>query len=196
MSRSNAAETDENELIARAAGGDREAFGTLYERYALRVFRHAYFLTNDAALAEDVTAQTFLNALEAIPRYEPRGVAFTSWLLRIACNLVINHKKSAKNGHSPLPDTLEAPRAFYSPEAAAQTKADGELVWGQVKNLSPEQRRVIVMRFLDDLSYEEIASILGKSLGAVRVLQFRGLQNLRHLIQRDLNRAYNRRVAG
>jgi RNA polymerase sigma-70 factor (ECF subfamily) len=194
MIRSNAAQTDDNRLIARAAGGDREAFGKLYERYALRVFRHAYFLTGDAALAEDVTAQTFLNALEAIPRYETRGTAFTSWLLRIACNLVINYKKSAKNGHAPLPDTLEAPTAFYSPEASAQTHEDGELVWSHVKNLSEEQRRVIVMRFLDDLSYQEIANILGKSIGAVRVLQFRGLQNLRHLIQDDLNRAYSRRA--
>lgn len=196
MSRSNAAQADDNQLIARAAEGDREAFGQLYERYALRVFRHAYFLTGDPALAEDVTAQTFLNAMEAIPRYETRGVAFTSWLLRIACNLVINHKKSAKNGHAQLPDTIEAPHAFYSPEASAQTKADGELVWENVKHLSPEQRRVIVMRFLDDLSYEDIASILGKSVGAVRVLQFRGLQNLKHLIQDDLNQAYRRRATG
>lgn len=194
MSRSNAAKTDDNRLIVRAAGGDREAFGRLYERYALRVFRHAYYLTGDSALAEDVTAQTFLNALEAIPRYEPRGVAFTAWLLRIACNLVINYKKSAKNGHAPLPDTLESPSSFYSPEASAQTKADGELVWNHVRTLSPDQRRVIVMRFLDDLSYEQIAAILGKSVGAVRVLQFRGLQNLRQLIQSDLNRAYNRRA--
>ena len=194
MIRSNAAQTDDNRLIARAAGGDREAFGRLYERYALRVFRHAYFLTGDAVLAEDVTAQTFLNALEAIPRYETRGVAFTSWLLRIACNLVINYRKSSKNGHAQLPDTLEAPTAFYSPEASAQTKADGELVWEKVRSLSEDQRKVIVMRFLDDLSYEDIAGILGKSVGAVRVLQFRGLQNLRNLIQDDLNRAYHRRA--
>lgn len=194
MSRSNAAQTDDNRLIVRAAGGDREAFGRLYERYALRVFRHAYFLTGDSALAEDVTAQTFLNALEAIPRYESRGVAFTSWLLRIACNLVINHKKSAKNGHAQLPETIEAPSSFYSPEATAQTKADGELVWNHVRELSPDQRRVIVMRFLDDLSYDQIAQILGKSVGAVRVLQFRGLKSLRQLIQGDLNRAYSRRA--
>lgn len=194
MIRSDAAVTDDNRLIARAAGGDREAFGRLYERYALRVFRHAYFLTGDATLAEDITAQTFLNALEAIPRYETRGVAFTSWLLRIACNLVINYKKSSKNGHATLPDTLEAPSAFYSPEASAQTKADGELVWEKVRGLSDEQRKVIVMRFLDDLSYEEIAAILGKSIGAVRVLQFRGLQNLRNLIQDDLNRVYQYRA--
>lgn len=196
MIRSNAATADDGVLISRAAEGDREAFGALYERYALRIFRHAYYLTGDSVLAEDVTAQTFLNAMEAIPRYEERGAPFTSWLLRIACNLVINHKKSAKNGHAPLPESLEAPGAFYSPESSAQTKADGELIWQKVRHLSPEQRRVIVMRFLDDLSYEEVASILGKSVGAVRVLQFRGLQQLRDLMQEELNHAYSRRATG
>ena len=193
MSRSNAVLADENALIARAAEGDREAFGVLYEQNSLRVFRHAYFLTGNSTLAEDITAQTFLKALEAIHRYEQRGVAFKSWLLRIACNLVINNAKSSKNnGHSTLPDTLEAPTAFYSPEAYAQTRADGELVWGQVRNLSEDQREVVVMRFLDDLSYTEIAELMGKSVGAVRVLQFRALQNLRSFVQDSLNHAYSR----
>ena len=195
MIRSTAVLTDENGLIDRAAGGDREAFGILYERNSLRVFRHAYFLTGNSTLAEDITAQTFLKALEAIHRYEHRGIAFKSWLLRIACNLVINYRKSSKNnGHSSLPDTLEAPKAFYSPEAFAQTKADGELVWGHVRNLSHEQRQVVVLRFLDDLSYADIAELLDKSVGAVRILQFRALRNLRKLIQDDLNQAYNRRA--
>ncbi len=195
MIRSTAVLTDENGLIDRAAGGDREAFGILYERNSLRVFRHAYFLTGNSALAEDITAQTFLKALEAIHRYEHRGIAFKSWLLRIACNLVINYRKSAKNnGHSELPDTLESPSAFYSPEASAQLKADGELVWSQVRKLSPEQRQIVVLRFLDDLSYADIAGLLDKSVGAVRILQFRALRNLRSLIQNDLNHSFNLRA--
>ncbi|MCI0884241.1 MAG: RNA polymerase subunit sigma-24, partial [Chloroflexi bacterium] len=81
MPRSTSVETDFNALIERAARGDREAFGEIYEQHALRVFRHAYFLTGDPVLAEDLTAQTFLKALEAIPRYEQRGVPFIAWLL-------------------------------------------------------------------------------------------------------------------
>jgi RNA polymerase sigma-70 factor (ECF subfamily) len=101
MLRSAVIEADDDQLIALAARGDRQSFGELYERYALRVFRHARFLTGDPVLAEDVTAQVFLKALEAIPRYESRGVPFVAWLLRITCNMVINHRKSAKNnGHS------------------------------------------------------------------------------------------------
>jgi len=186
--RSAVAETDDDALIISAATGDREAFGRLYERYAVRVLRHAYFLTSDPVLAEDITAQAFLKALEAIPRYESRGVPFVAWLLRITCNLVINHKKSHKNGgHSQLPDTLESPDSNASPENSAELKLDGERVWREVKKLPSEQRQVIVMRFIDDLGYPDIAGVLGKSVGAVRVIQFRALASLRHMMEDELS---------
>lgn len=188
MRRSTVTETDDDQFIARAAAGDREAFGRLYERYAVRVFRHAYFLTGESALAEDITAQTFLKALEAIPRFQSRGVPFIAWLLRITCNLVINHKKSQKNnGHAQLPETVKAEGTYYSPERSCEVKVDGERVWREVRRLPSEQRQVIVMRFIDDLGYPDIARVLGKSVGAVRVIQFRALASLRHLLQDELN---------
>ncbi len=197
MVRSALAETDDGQLIACAAGGDREAFGRLYERYALKVFRHIYFLTGDSVLAEDLAAQTFLNALEAIPRYESRGVPFAAWLFRIACNLVINYRKAQKNGvHAQLPEALEATGADYSPEESCELKVDGERVWQQVRALPHEQRQVIVMRFIDDLGYPDIAVVLNKSVGAVRVIQFRALASLRAMMQDSLNRAYCRVRAG
>jgi RNA polymerase sigma-70 factor, ECF subfamily len=183
MRRSGLAETDDQELISLAAAGNREAFGRLYERYKLRVFRHAYFLSGDAQLAEDLTAQTFLNALQAIPRYQSRGVPFAAWLLRIACNLTINYRKAAKNnGHAQLPEALEAEGAAYSPEDSCELKDNSTRVWEEVRHLPPEQRQVIVMRFIDDLSYQDIAEVLGKTVGAVRVIQFRALSNLRHML--------------
>src|SRR3989304_1532802 len=105
MRRSSLKETDDLEVIARAARGDREAFGRLYERYLFRVSRYTYFLTHGPQLAADLTAQPFRNALEALPRYEARGVPFLAWLLRIAHNLTINQKKLRKNnGHAQLPE--------------------------------------------------------------------------------------------
>jgi len=183
MRRSVLAETDDQELISLAVSGNREAFGRLYERHQPRVLRHAYFLTGDFLLAEDLTAQTFLNAFQAISRYEPRGVPFIAWLLRITGNLTINHRKSAKNGeHTHLPEALEAEGDEYSPEESFEHKADSEQVWEEVRHLPVEQRQVIVMRFVDDLSYQEIAQILGKSVGTVRVIHFRALVNLRHML--------------
>lgn len=176
--------SEEGELIARASRGDREAFGKLYERHSLRVFRHAYFLTNDLTLAEDLTAQTFLKALEAIPRFEDRGVPFIAWLLRITVNLAINYKKALKNAHhAQLPETLEDDDELGSPEASCTLKSEGERVWDKVKHLPYEQRQVIVMRFMDDLPYSTVAGVLGKSIGAVRVIQFRALANLRNMMR-------------
>ncbi len=189
MRRSNLQKTDDSGLIARAAKGDRAAFGALYERYVFRVFRHVYYLTSDTHTAEDLTAQTFLNALEAIPKYELRGVPFLAWLLRIAYNLTVNHKKVRSNGTAPLPEAVEVQGTLYSPEAACEAKADGEQVWEGVRRLKGDQRQVIVMRFIDGLSYPDIAKVLGKSIGAVRVIQYRALCALRRL-EDDLGRYY------
>jgi len=196
MRRSNLQEADDSELIACAARGDREAFGALYERYVFRVFRHVYYLTSDPHTAEDLTAQTFLNALEAIPRYEMRGVPFLAWLLRIAYNLTLNHRKVRKNGTTSLPEGLEIEGTTYSPEASCEAKADGERVWAGVRRLRGDQRQVIVMRFIDGLSYPDIARVLGKSVGAVRVIQYRALVALRRKLENDLDQVYARSHAG
>ena len=101
MSRSSLLATDEGELIARAGQGNREAFGQLYEQYVLRIFRHIYHLVDDSQLAEDLTTQTFLKALAAIPRYQLRGVPFLAWLLRIAYNLTMNQEGSEEQRYRP-----------------------------------------------------------------------------------------------
>ena len=196
MRRSNLQETDDSELIARAAKGDREAFGVLYERYVFRVFRHVYYLTNDSHTAEDLTAQTFLNALEAISRYEMRGVPFLAWLLRIAYNLTVNHKKVRQNGTAPLPEAVEIQDSQNSPEASCEAKVEGERVWERVRKLRGNQRQVIVMRFIDGLSYADIATVLGKSVGTVRVIQYRALCALRSRLEDDLGHRYAKSRAG
>jgi RNA polymerase sigma-70 factor (ECF subfamily) len=81
---------DDETLVGRATAGDREAFGELYERCVRRVFKHVLYMVNDVDLAEDLTEQTFLRALQAVHRYERRGVPFLAWLLRIARNLYLN----------------------------------------------------------------------------------------------------------
>lgn len=186
MPRSHAQTTDEAELITLAAIGDREAFGRLYERYVFKVFRHIYYLTNDSQAAEDLTAQTFLKALEAIHRYQLRGVPFLAWLLRIAYNLTMNYKKVERHNGSHLrEEIIEAQGVFFSPELSCEAKVSGETIWEGVRRLKGDQRQVIVMRFIDGLSYPDIAQVLGKSVGAVRVIQYRGLTALRRMLEAD-----------
>lgn len=197
MSRSDLWEA-EIETIVSASEGDREAFGRLYERYVFRVYRHIHFLTNDAKLAEDLTAETFLNALEGILRYEVRGVPFLAWLFRIAYNLTMSQMKAQnrRNGHAQLTDGVEAKRTSHSPEESCEAKVDGEQVWGEVRKLRGDQRRVIMMRFIDGLSYSDIARVLDKSVGATRVIQYRALASLRRMLEDNLAHDYLESRAG
>src|SRR3972149_4131398 len=87
---------DERTLVHRAIGRAREAFGALSARHVVRVYRHLYYLVGNAAEAEDLTAQTFLQAWEAVPRYQIRGAPFISWLLRIAHNLGVSYLRARR----------------------------------------------------------------------------------------------------
>jgi RNA polymerase sigma-70 factor (ECF subfamily) len=121
-----------------------------------------------------------------MPRYEDRGVPFVAWLLRITANLAINHRKAQKNGrHAQLPETLEDDDALASPETSCTMKSEGDHVWQKVRDLPVDQRQVIVMRFMDDLPYSVVAQVMGKTVGAVRVIQFRALSNLRNMLRDD-----------
>jgi RNA polymerase sigma-70 factor (ECF subfamily) len=180
---------DDETLVVRATGGDREAFGELYERCVRRVFRHVLHMVNDVDLAEDLTEQTFLRALQAIHRYEWRGVPFLAWLLRIARNLYLNDRRVERNDSS-IRNRWDG-GAVASPEFFCEAKLDGEEVWRAVRALDGDQRQVIVLRFMDGLSYADVADVLGKSVGAVRVAQYRALRALRRRLEDgDLGRHY------
>jgi RNA polymerase sigma-70 factor (ECF subfamily) len=172
---------EEASLVRRAIMRDREAFGDLYDRHVVRVYRHIYYLVGNAAEAEDLTAQAFLQAWEAIDRYQIRGAPFVSWLLRIAHNLAVSHLRSRKD-RSELPDTLVDHSRQGNPEEVVQLTAEGERVRAAILRLREEQRQVIMLRFVEDLEYPEVAEIVGKSVAAVRVIQHRALNALRKQI--------------
>jgi len=174
--------TRESILVERARAGDRQAFGELYDRYAALTFRHFHCLVGDRQTTEDLTAQTFLQALQAIGRYEERGIPFQVWLLRIARNLAINHWRIRRN-HSNGDNGLERKDSMPSPESLCEAKLLEEEVWRAVRRLRGDQRQVIVLRFVDGLSYPEVAQVLGKSIGAVRVVQYRALSALRRALE-------------
>ncbi len=179
-----AEELDERTLVQRAIGGDGEAFGALYDRHVVRVYRHIYYMVGNAAEAEDLTAQAFLQAWEAIPRYQIRGAPFVSWLLRIAHNLGVSHLRSRRDGVE-LPPTLVDHGSQGNPEESLQRQADAERVREAILRLREEQRRVIILRFVEDLEYPEVAEIVGKSVAAVRVIQHRALNALRKQMWRE-----------
>lgn len=173
---------EERILVQRAIDRETSAFAELYDRHVVRIYRHIYYLVNDAREAEDLTAQTFLKAWEAVDRYKERGAPFVAWLLRIAHNLTVSHLR-AKRDHSELQDYYVDPKMTRNPEQALEQTTDEEHVREAVLKLRAEQRQVIMLRFVEEMDYREVAAVIGKSVPAVRVIQHRALGNLRKLMQ-------------
>jgi RNA polymerase sigma-70 factor (ECF subfamily) len=172
---------EERELVQNAIERDTNAFASLYDKHVVRVYRHIYYLVNDSREAEDLTAQTFLKAWEAIDRYKERGAPFVAWLLRIAHNLTVSFLRS-KRDHSELDDTHIDQKMGRNPEEALEQATDEKSVREAVLKLRDEQRQVIMLRFVEEMDYREVAQLIGKSVPAVRVIQHRALGNLRKLM--------------
>jgi RNA polymerase sigma-70 factor (ECF subfamily) len=173
---------EERQIVLRAVDRDATAFADLYDRHVVRVYRHIYYLVNDAATAEDLTAQTFLKAWEAIDRYKERGAPIVAWLLRIAHNVTISYLRSRRE-HGSLEETFIDQKLHRNPEEALEQSTDEDSVRRAILRLREEQRQVIILRFVEELDYREVAEVIGKSIPAVRVIQHRALGNLRKIMQ-------------
>mgnify|MGYP001568028061 CR=1 FL=1 len=169
---------DDTQLVLRAVQRDQDAFGELYDRHVVRVYRHLYYMVGRQPEAEDLTAQTFLKAWEAIERYQVRGAPFVSWLLRIAHNLGVSYLRS-KRETSQVHEGIVDNKSRRDPEAALQQTVEEEMVREAILRLREEQRQVIILRFIEDLDYREVAEIIGKSVAAIRVIQHRALNAMR-----------------
>jgi len=173
---------EERLLVERAIERDTAAFADLYDRHVVRIYRHIYYLVSDPSVTEDLTAQTFLKAWEAIDRYKERGAPFVAWLLRIAHNLTMSFLRS-KRDHSELQEEFVDQKQNRNPEEALERSTEEKSVREAVLHLRDEQRQVIMLRFVEELDYREVAAVIGKSVPAVRVIQHRALGNLRKLMQ-------------
>jgi RNA polymerase sigma-70 factor (ECF subfamily) len=167
-------ETDE-QLLIEAAKKDRRRFGELYELHFERVYAFVGRRVRDRGTVQDLTADVFRKALEGLDRFEWRGVPFAVWLFRIATNAIVNHRqKAARETGSPDIEAKEASK-MTSPDAV-ENRA---MLYRLVRDLPPDQRRVIQMRFAEEKGIREIAEAMGRTEGAVKQLQFRAIQNLR-----------------
>jgi RNA polymerase sigma-70 factor (ECF subfamily) len=165
----------ERELIL-AAQRDRAAFAPLYERYVDQIYAYAYSLTHNRELAEDVTAATFARAMEELPRFEWRGVPYSAWLYRVAANLVARDKR--RPGWIELSPHLRDDDE-ESPEEQATRRDRDEHIRAAVADLPADQRQAVLLRFGGDLRNKEIAAIMGRSEGAIKLLTFRAMTTLR-----------------
>jgi RNA polymerase sigma-70 factor (ECF subfamily) len=174
---------DEARLLKEAKNGSAEAFGQLYEIYAPQVFRFLYARLDDRFDAEDLTEETFIKVWEALPDYRQRGVPFGGFIFRVARNLLIDHYRSARhNGRHQRLDEEGASKPGDDPAHSVPAKMEHNEVRSLMARLSEDYRMVLSMRFLAGLSPDETAQAMGRSQGAIRVLQHRALLALRKLM--------------
>ncbi len=169
---------DEETVAERLKRRDPEAWAEVYEEYFPRIYRYVAARVQDRSMAEDLAEQVFLKALEASPSFKWRGAPISSWLFRIARNQVIDYHRTEKSGRSlPLSESLVSDAV--GPEVAAERNWEIRRAIEAVGQLTQAQRDVIELRFAGELSTAEVAEILGKSQGAVKVLQHSALTALR-----------------
>jgi len=181
--------TDELALVRRSQDGDQEAFTCLYDAYMERIYRYIYFRVADEQVAEDITSQVFLKVWEKLDTYQAGSSPFVAWLYRIARNTVIDNYRTRKVS---IPLENVSP-ADISHDDGVDEKLDMQLKSEQLrqgmKELTEEQQEVLVLRFIAELSTEEIAQQLGKQPGAIRALQMRALQGLAKYLKLDVEQA-------
>jgi RNA polymerase sigma-70 factor, ECF subfamily len=168
------------DLVAAARTGDAEAFGRIFDHYHEAVHRYIAARVRRPSDAEDLAQLVFVKALEALPRYEQRGVPFGGWLFRLARNVVVgsDHHRTDRE-HVELDALVERPDGSAGPEAVALARHQMDEIAAALAELTDEQRDAVALRFFGGLSAREAAVAMGKQEGTVRGIQFRALAALR-----------------
>jgi RNA polymerase sigma factor (sigma-70 family) len=164
---------------------DQDAFAELYQRYLDRVYRYLYYRTGRHEDAEDLTEHVFLQAWKGLPKFRWQGKPFQAWLYTLAHNALIDHRRSNVPASSldDLDHPLQVPDDSTAPQQAQFM--DTDMLARAVSRLPADQQQVIVLRFVDGHDTERVAKLLGKRLSFVRAQQFRALQSLRRVLERQ-----------
>jgi RNA polymerase sigma-70 factor, ECF subfamily len=165
-------------FVEQAKSGDADAFGQLFDHYHEPIYRYVASRVHRPTDAEDLTQTVFVKALEALPRYEARGVPFGGWLFRLARNAVIDFVRT-RHDHVDLDAVGQRSAAEAQPDELIVIRDEIEAVGIALAALTNEQREAIAMRFFAGLSAREAAEAMGKQEGTVRGLQFRAIAALR-----------------
>ena len=173
---------DDRQVIAACQQGEREAFDRLVERYQRDVYRLCYRYVNSHQDANDMAQDVFLKAYRAIGRFRGDS-SFSTWLYRIAVNTCLNFKAARRLPQDELSDQI-ADRGASAAERMHQAERSAE-VRRAVSRLPEKQRATLILKIYQDLTHEEVAGILGSSVGTVKANLFHALANLKKLMTAD-----------
>src|SRR5215207_6015771 len=171
-------------LVGEAQAGDAWAFGRLFDHYHRQVYRFVASRVRRPSDAEDLTQLVFVKALEALPRYESRGIPFGGWLFRLARNCVIDHVRT-RHDHLDLDAASGQAGRDAGPDEVTVARQELDEVAVALAALTDEQRDAIALRFFAGLSAREAAAVMGKQEGTIRGLQFRAIAALRRQLGID-----------
>src|SRR3981081_458670 len=181
-----AASDDDRPLIERVRRGDQDAARILFERYFDRIYNYVYARLGRAEDAEDLAIDTMTRSLTRLDLFHDQGVAFASWVYRIAHNATIDHyRRQGKATLVPL-ESAPMPVTADPSELALEQLANDDLRHAG-RELTDEQQQVLILRFFQDLTAAQAAQIMGKSVGAVQALQHRALGSLERALDGRAN---------
>ena len=171
-------------LVDRAQAGDRDALEELYLIHFDRIYSYLHVSVGNRHDAEDLTTQTFLKMLESIKKFRWQSAPFSAWLFRIAHNLAMDHFRASRRWQpeEEVPEPLGETEP--SAEIAALQSIGRQSMLQLIENLSQEQKQVLTLKFVFNLPNGEVATILGKTEGAIKSLQHRALVSLQKQISK------------
>lgn len=172
----------ETRLVSRAQAGDSDAFSILYEVYVQAIYHYLLLRVPSAALAEDLTADVILRAVDALPRYSQRGVPFGAWLFSIARHRLTDYyRQTARRPTAELSESLVSD--LPDPSESAEDSEIALALRKGLEQLTDEQRDVVQFRFVEGWNLEQTARAMNKSINAVKALQHRALNTLYRLLR-------------
>ena len=181
-------EIKDEEVLALASKGDKDAFGQLYQKYVERIFNYVYYRTGNTHDAEDLTARVFQRAMNHIQNYTDRGVPFSAWLYRIAHNLVANwHRDSKRRKVVALEKVSLSGDKEENPHKVAERTNERELLLAAIQQLPPERQQLLMLKFVERMSNADIGRLMGRSEGAIKSLYHRTLVSLKDLLAEHEN---------
>ena len=179
---------EDKDLVRRIRAGDGDALRLVVERYQERVFALVYGIVRDAHEVEDVAQEVFLKVFTRIAAFDGRSQFYT-WLYRVAVNAAKDHvKKRARRPAVALDEADALPSSAEGPAAGAARGEDARLVRAAIDALPLRYREVLALRELEGLSYDEIATVLGISIGTVESRLHRARARLKRRLERDTRR--------